>query len=147
MQVRGPPRSWRIREKVYSRRDKSGVKRSPSTRSEITLFLRSGRFDAVFARALLAMFNPPSSGKRPGAVGFAAGHALDLALEAAKRERIDDVTADASLVVAEGRNRFDPAGERPLGPFPNQGHPILKLGQRQGDAADMALIELVEQVD
>ena len=52
-------------------------------------------------------------------------------VEAAKRERIDDVTADASLVVAEGRNRFDPAGERPLGPFPNQGHPILELGQRK----------------
>lgn len=49
----------------------------------------------------------------------------------AECERVDDVAADAALVVTEGRYRHDPADQPTLWTPPNERDPIAELGKRK----------------
>lgn len=62
---------------------------------------------------------------------LAAGNAFDFALIAALRERVDDGAADAALVIAEGRYRFDPADQSAPRPPPYERRAVAKLRKRK----------------
>src|SRR5680860_160046 len=63
------------------------------------------------------------------AVLLAAGDTLDLLFVGAERERIEDMAANAAMIVAERRYRFDSAGELTCRAAPYQRHAVTELGE------------------